>query len=75
MSLLKKILSIAVVSVATLSAWADDSIAVGSGDSDFVVESYVPGPNPATQPEAFVTTSDGFLWSLDAWKDVFVTGE
>ena len=45
---------------------------VAKADSDFEVVSYVAGPDPVTQPESFVTDSNGFLWSADAWKDTFL---
>ena len=69
-SLVKKNWIGAVVVLAVVTVFAHATVA--KADSDFEVVGYVAGPDPVSQPESFVTDSNGFLWSAEAWKDTFV---
>jgi hypothetical protein len=66
-SLLKKNWIGAAIVLATLGVLAQATVV--KAESDFEVVSYVAGADPVTQPESFVTDSNGNLWAADAWKD------
>ena len=68
-SLLKKNAASAAVLVAVVGLFAQTMVA--KAGSDFEIVSFVPGPDPVTQPESFTTDSNGFLWLTEAYNETF----
>ncbi|HTI69140.1 MAG TPA: hypothetical protein VMF06_04205 [Candidatus Limnocylindria bacterium] len=67
MTLAKKNVVGMTLALAVFGLFAQATVARAA--SDFEVVSQVSGPDPVTQPEAFVTDAAGYLWSAEAWND------